>query len=80
MNGFSKDDEPVSHYKSSPISQDYDTRSSSSFTSDRSSKQPVNPKTAQPNMLSDLAAIVRSTSKDGEGMPGYRTRQKASST
>jgi hypothetical protein len=75
MNGFPKDNEPGSRYRSSNIPQDYDTKPSS-FSS---SKQQLNPKTAQPNMLSDLAAIVRSTSKDGEVMPGHRLRQKASS-
>jgi len=30
-------------------------------------------------MLSDLAAVVRSTSIDGQIMPGHRLRQKASS-
>ncbi|CAF5097994.1 unnamed protein product, partial [Rotaria magnacalcarata] len=29
-------------------------------------------------MLSDLAAAVRSSSKDGQAMPGHRLRQKAS--
>jgi hypothetical protein len=85
MNGFRSDDEFTSRYqpskdKSYPpyISQDFDIKTSP-LTSDKNSKQQLNSKAAQPNMLSDLAAVVRSSSKDGQLMPGYRLRQKASS-
>jgi hypothetical protein len=75
MNGFRTDDESTSRYKSSNISE---TKQSPSI-SDKSSKQQSNPKNAQPNMLSDLAAVVKSTSIDGQSMPGHRLREKASS-
>jgi len=80
MNGHRIDGESVSTEKvySSNIPQNYDIRSSSSI-SDKSSKQQSNPKNAQPNMLSDLAAVVKSTSIDGQSMPGHRLREKASS-
>jgi hypothetical protein len=86
MNGFRTDDECESRYQSSNekvyssnIPQNYNTKPSSSPISDKSSKPQLNPKTAQPNMLSDLAAVVKSTSIDGQIMPGHRLRQKASS-
>ena len=56
-----------------------DKQQSSSSISDKSSKQQINLKSAQPNMPTDLASIVKSTSIDGQVMPGYRLRQKASS-
>jgi hypothetical protein len=75
MNGFRTDDESTSRYKSSNISE---TKQSPSI-SDKSSKQQANLKSPQPNMFSDLASVVKSTSIDGQVMPGHRPRQKASS-
>lgn len=86
MNGFRSDDEPSYSHEplkektySSNISQNYNTKSSYSV-SDKSSKQQMNSTSSQPNTLGDLAAVVRSTSKDGQVMPGHRLRQKASCT
>ncbi|CAF1022438.1 unnamed protein product [Adineta steineri] len=60
------------------LPQDFDIRQSL-LASDRNFKQQIQPKIAQPtNMLSDLAAVVRSSSKDGQLMPGHRARHKAS--
>ena len=85
LSGLRTDDEPISLYQatkdkiySSAFSQNYDTKLSPSV-SEKNSKQQFNSKNIQPNMLSDLASVVRSTSKDGQIMPGHRLRQKASS-
>jgi hypothetical protein len=85
INSFTTDDESVSRYQSSNdkvyssnISQDYSIKPLSPI-SDKSSKQQSNSKTAQSNMLSDFQAAVKSTSVDGQIMPGHRLRQKASS-
>lgn len=83
MNGFRTDDESESITKvySSNIPINHDIKSSSSPVSDkRSNQQQSNFKLAQPNVLSNLAAAVLSTSIDGQSMPGHRTRKKASST
>jgi preprotein translocase subunit SecG len=75
MNGFRPDEESTSRYRPSNNSESKSLMSNS----DKSSKQQSNLKSAQPDMLSDLAAIVKSTSIDGQVMPGHRPRQKASS-
>ncbi|UJR23120.1 hypothetical protein I4U23_026141 [Adineta vaga] len=86
MNGLRTDDEPGYRRRSSKeqnypvyIPQDYDIKPSP-LASERNFKQPITPKVTQPNVFSDLAAVVRSSSKDGQLMPGHRLRQKASSS
>ncbi|CAF1974790.1 unnamed protein product [Rotaria magnacalcarata] len=85
LNGFRTDDEsssycepPKAKYSSPTIPQSYNTLKPASPMRDKSSRQQTNLKSAQPDMLSDLAAAVRSSSKDGQAMPGHRLRQKAS--
>lgn len=86
MNGFKTDDESSSSYQSvrenphlSNASHNYSTKPSSSPRFDKGPQSQFNQVSNQPSMLSDLAAAVRSTSKDGQVMPGHRLRQKASS-
>ncbi|CAF1646909.1 unnamed protein product, partial [Adineta ricciae] len=86
MNGFRTEDEPGYRRRSSKdkiysvyIPQDCDMKPQAPLAAERNYKQPIAPKVVQPNVFSDLAAVVRSSSKDGQLMPGHRLRQKASS-
>ena len=75
MNGFGSTEESNSRYRPSNNPEPKSPQSNS----DKSSRQQSNLKSAQPDMLSDLASVVKSTSIDGQVMPGHRPRQKASS-
>lgn len=66
-------------YGSSTIPTNKDIIKPSSPASDKSSRPQSYSRNSEPDTLSDLASVVRSTSRDGQAMPGHRTRQKASS-